>query len=133
MNPDKHLIDELARQEIEGVVPPQKFDPARAVVIRRRSDGAWLTHLAGPVTRFQSMGAHPIQFFSRARAELIIRCDMGGDLDAFDILPAAAGRMLIRQNLIAEIDRLAAGKPSTGTPASRRASIAPTAPAGTLS
>lgn len=53
------------------------------VVIRRRSDGKYLTHWGAGIRRF---GPTPAPFRSRGSAELVLRVDLGEDLADFEII-----------------------------------------------
>lgn len=123
MNCDKPVLDELVRQEIEGYVQRRtgvsRAAKAGPYIIIRRADGAQLTHLAGPVSQFHLLAGTALTFPSVGKAQLTIRCDLGEDLAGFDIVPA---REL-------QTATLAGCDASVGTPASRRASSEPTAPA----
>lgn len=123
MNFDKPVLDELVRQEIEGYVPRRtglsRAAKAGPYIIIRRADGARLTHLAGPVSQFHLLAGTALTFPSVGKAQLTIRCDLGEDLAAFNIVSAAS----LQSATLAGIDV------AVGTPASRRASSEPTAPA----
>lgn len=56
-----------------------------AVVVRRLSDGKWLSGGNWRLCYFTDV---PRKVKTRAKAEAIIRCDIGDDLTDYEILPA---------------------------------------------
>jgi hypothetical protein len=69
------------------VTSVQNMHETCPVIVRRKADGLYIARTIGN-GRIVSFKPHPTRIKSRSRAMAMIRCDIGDDLEDFEIIDA---------------------------------------------